>query len=357
MAGYGKRFLDENISTPKPLIEIDGKLMIEHAIQSLGIDGKYIFITKKYSNPEHNKVLTETFKKNVKDFVEICLDKEQFGTSYSALSAKHLINNEEELILTNCDQILNWNPEMFLEFSRHELDGSVLLHESSDPKHSYAIMNKNNVTKLKEKQVISNNALVGLHYWKRGKDFVYSAEKLILNNPESNESYVSQTFNYLIDDGKKIGGYTIDSGSYISLGTPKDLEIYKHKASEYYHAQPKTIFLDIDGTILKHSYHKDLSQVNLPEALEGAVEKINEWRSAGNVIVITTARREHGRTQVEMELKLAGIEYDQLVMGLTKGKRILVNDKLSTNDEDRSLGINIITDSKFNSVDWKNYGL
>jgi NDP-sugar pyrophosphorylase family protein len=357
MAGYGKRFLNENIVTPKPIIEINGKLMIEHSIQSLGIEGRYIFITKKYSNKEYNKILTEAFKRNVEDFVEICLEEEQFGTSYSALSAKHLIDNEEELILTNCDQILNWNSDMFLKFSRSGLDGSVLIHESRDPKHSYAVVNNGLVSVLEEKKVISNDALVGLHYWKHGKDFVSSAEKLILDNPGSKESYVSQTFNYLINDGKKIGAYPIDNGSYISLGTPKDLEIYNNKVSEYYDIQPKTIFLDIDGTILKHSYHKDLSQANHPEALEGAVEKINSWRSEGNLVVITTARREHGRTQIEMELELAGIKYDQLIMGLTKGKRFLVNDKLNVNDEDRAVGINIITDSKFSSVSWGEYGL
>jgi choline kinase len=47
MAGEGSRFKDVGVDTPKPLIEIDGKTLIEHSISTLGIAGRFIFITKK----------------------------------------------------------------------------------------------------------------------------------------------------------------------------------------------------------------------------------------------------------------------------------------------------------------------
>ena len=47
MAGEGNRFQDVGIEIPKPLIVTNGKTLIEHSIESLGIDGRYIFITKK----------------------------------------------------------------------------------------------------------------------------------------------------------------------------------------------------------------------------------------------------------------------------------------------------------------------
>ena len=45
MAGRGERFRKEGFSLPKPLIEFNNKTMIEYAIESLGIEGNYIFIT------------------------------------------------------------------------------------------------------------------------------------------------------------------------------------------------------------------------------------------------------------------------------------------------------------------------
>ena len=50
MAGLGSRFSKNGIKTPKPLIRVDGKTLIEHSVESLGIDGRYIFITRKYDN-------------------------------------------------------------------------------------------------------------------------------------------------------------------------------------------------------------------------------------------------------------------------------------------------------------------
>ena len=46
MAGAGSRFYKNGIKTPKPLIKVNDKTLIEHSVGSLGIDGKYIFITR-----------------------------------------------------------------------------------------------------------------------------------------------------------------------------------------------------------------------------------------------------------------------------------------------------------------------
>ena len=44
MVGLGKRFSDVGYILPKPLIDIEGKAIVQHAIDSFGIDGNYIFI-------------------------------------------------------------------------------------------------------------------------------------------------------------------------------------------------------------------------------------------------------------------------------------------------------------------------
>jgi dTDP-glucose pyrophosphorylase len=360
MAGEGSRFKDVGINTPKPLIEIDGKTLIEHAISTLGIDGRFIFITKKYSDPLFNKKLSEILSKLAPNHIEICTDKPQYGTSYSALLAKDYINNDEELILTNCDQHLAWDPKSFLEKSRADgIDGSILVHNSSSHKHSYAVIKNNFVTHLAEKNPVSNYALVGLHYWKRGEDFVKSAEDLVKESAKDNkESYVSLTYNYLIKSGKKIITHTIPTNGYISLGTPRDLEIYQAKVNEYYLKKPpSTIFLDLDGTILKHAHHYDDSESVRPELLDGVLDRLNKWIVAGHKIVITTARREVNRHAVETQLKELGLHWDYMVMDISKGKRFLINDKLQSFDDDRAIGINVITDSGFEAIDWEAYGL
>lgn len=94
----------------------------------------------------------------------------------------------------------------------------------------------------------------------------------------------------------------------------------------------KTIFLDIDGTLVKHK--NSLSKVLLeePEILPGVIDKINQWDADGHIIILTTGRKESMRRITEEQLQKLGIFYSQLVMGLTRGERIIINDKKPTID-------------------------
>lgn len=88
----------------------------------------------------------------------------------------------------------------------------------------------------------------------------------------------------------------------------------------------RTILLDIDGCLLKH--HGDLHAqiMTKPEVLPGVIEKLNEWEIKGYKIILTTGRREALRKITEDQLMSVGIFYDQLVMGLGRGERVVIND-------------------------------
>lgn len=88
-----------------------------------------------------------------------------------------------------------------------------------------------------------------------------------------------------------------------------------------------TIFLDIDGTLLKH--HGSLTAINLkePQLLDGVLEKLNKWEGEGYNIVLTTGRKESQRALTERQLEQLGIFYDQLIMGIGGGPRYLINDR------------------------------
>ena len=44
-------------------------------------------------------------------------------------------------------------------------------------------------------------------------------------------------------------------------------------------------------------------------------------------------------------------------MGVTSGRRVLINDKLNKKDPDRAVAVSLITDGGFLSEDWSKYGL
>jgi NDP-sugar pyrophosphorylase family protein len=361
MAGLGTRFSNEGFDLPKPLIEVGGKTLIEHSINSLNLEGKYIFITRKYENENHNILLSEILKKIKPDSVEIIIEEITSGSVETCLMSSDYINNETPLIITNCDQRLEWDSDIFLEFIKNEdLDGALLTYESDNPKNSFCSINSNNlIDRVVEKQIISKTALVGLHYWSKGLDFVSSAKQLFksFKNDGKPECYISETFNFLIKEGKKIKPFEISPNEYISLGTPYDLSIFQSKIKEFYTEKPKTIFCDIDGTILHH-VHKfsDVCFIE-PKLLDGVRNKFNEWDSQGHKIVLCTARKESGREITEKHLKQLGLCWDYLIMGVSGGVRVLINDKLNKMDENRAVSINVITNEGFEKIDWKKYKL
>lgn len=359
MAGAGSRFAKNGIHVPKPLITVLGKTLIEHSINSFDVEGRFIFITREFDNPEYNKQLSDLLKKLRPESVEIRTKVLTSGATETVLLAQDLIDNEEPLIIYNCDQAINWHSSDFLNFiAEHDPDAALVLYNSIDPKNSFAKIENNVITTVVEKQAISNHALIGFHYWKHGRDFVSSARSLMTNfrlngNPEC---YISETFNYLPKSLKTVP-YHIGNNVYIPLGTPEDVAKYVGKQKEYHTAKSKTLIIDLDGTVLKH-YHSISAVFENPcELLPGVREKIDTWDSQGHKIIFMTARKESTRAHTEKQLAQLGLAYDQLIMGVGNGERILVNDKLTEKDLDRAVAINVITDQGFEFTSWEDYGL
>jgi hypothetical protein len=87
----------------------------------------------------------------------------------------------------------------------------------------------------------------------------------------------------------------------------------------------KTIFCDIDGTIFKHQ--KTLNKMLIKaEILPGVIDKFLEWRQKEYYIVLTTARPRGCRKVTEDQLLDFGLFFDELIMGLPSGPRVLIND-------------------------------
>lgn len=222
MAGAGSRFQKAGYVFPKPLIEINNKPMIQCVIDSLKLDGNYIFIIQKEHQLKYNiSSVLKILKPNCK-IIE--LDQITEGAACTTLLAKKYINNNNPLIIANSDQYIEWDSiKSIYNFNSKKIDGSILTFEAIHPKWSYAKIDKNNlVTEVAEKKVISKNATVGVYYWKKGNDYIKYAEQMINKNIRvNNEFYVCPVFNEAISDKKRI---IIDPVKEMhGLGTPDDL--------------------------------------------------------------------------------------------------------------------------------------
>lgn len=110
-----------------------------------------------------------------------------------------------------------------------------------------------------------------------------------------------------------------------------------------------TYFFDIDGTIFKYRQFETYESTPA-ELTPGAKEKLHEIRNEGHTIVLTTARPESLRLFTVLELEKAVIPYDQLVMGLARGTRHLVNDMSPSKPGNRSISWNLVRDEGLQSI-------
>ena len=225
MAGAGSRFTQAGYTFPKPLIDVQGKPMIQVVAENLNIKANFIYIVQKEHRQKYNlDTLLNLVTPNCK-VVEV--DELTEGAACTALLAKDFIDNDSPLFFANSDQFVEWDSnEFFYKMNETEADGGIVTFKSTHPKWSFAkVDNQGFVTEVAEKNPISNLATVGFYYWKHGSDFVKYAEQMIEKNIRiNNEFYVCPVYNQAIKDGKEIR--TFDISKMWGLGTPEDLKYY-----------------------------------------------------------------------------------------------------------------------------------
>ena len=230
LSGEGTSFQNAGYTFPKPLIDINGKPMIQLVIENLKptLSHKFILICKKehYHKYSLNQIFDNATEGN-SECIQLVAPTE--GAACTVLTAVDLINNEDELIVANGDQIIDVGINKFIVFARKsKADGVILTFNSQHPRWSYARVNKNGtVLETAEKKVISNHATSGIYYFKQGKFFVEAAISMISKDIRfNNDFYVCPVYNELILSGKKVIIWEIKQSQMHGLGTPEDLNRY-----------------------------------------------------------------------------------------------------------------------------------
>lgn len=237
MAGRGSRFSNAGYKMPKPLIDVHGHYMIEYVTKNLTpqIEHRFIYICQE----EHlEKYQLEKYLRQIApNCVVVTVDHITEGAACTVLLAEEYINSNDPLMIANSDQYIDTDINHYLrQMNNH--DGLIMTMPANDPKWSFIkVDEKNLVSMVREKEVISNEATVGVYNYKHGKDFVKYAHLMIGKNIRvNNEFYVAPVYNEMIDAGMKITYFDVGEKMY-GLGTPEDLsEFLKTELS-------KTVFV------------------------------------------------------------------------------------------------------------------
>ncbi len=231
MAGRGSRFVEQGYILPKPLIPVHDIPMIQLVIENLkpNCQHRFIFLCLK----EHIAKYSIDEKLNLMEPSAeiISIDIVTEGAACTVLLAKNFIDNDDSLMIANSDQWVDADINEYLAaMGQQQYDGFIMTMRAHDTKWSYVKLNeKNQVTEVVEKQVVSNEATVGIYNYARGSYFIEAAEAMIKQDFRVNgEFYVAPAFNQMINKDLKIGFYNIgkeNDGMY-GMGIPSDLNSF-----------------------------------------------------------------------------------------------------------------------------------
>lgn len=231
MAGAGSRFASAGYIDPKPLIKVHDVPMIKLIIENLRPkqEHRFIFICQYEHVVKYE--LDQKLKLWAPNSTLVQVDGVTDGAACTVLAAESLLDNDSQLMIANSDQFVDVLIDDYLaEMKTRDLDGLIMTMKAHDPKWSFVGLSVDGlVTSVVEKQVISDEATVGIYNYKFGSDFVKAAKLMIQNNLRVNgEFYVAPAYNQLIAEGCKVGIYNIgiEGAGMHGLGIPADLDLF-----------------------------------------------------------------------------------------------------------------------------------
>lgn len=243
MAGTGERFIQAGYKEPKPLIEVDGKPIIEHVVNLFPGEDDFTFICNehhlKFSNLRGVLV-------GIKPSARIIsISQHKLGPVYSVLQASDYIDETKPAIVNYCDFHTYWDYSYFKnKMIELECDGCIACYKGFHPHllltNLYAGVRAdkdNYMIEIREKHSFTENKMdtyqsAGTYYFRSGaivkKYFNATIEKKIAYK---GEYYVSMVYNLLKSDNLKT--YIYDLVYFCQWGTPEDLEIYRFWSSYF----------------------------------------------------------------------------------------------------------------------------
>ena len=249
IAGKAQRFIDQGYTMPKPLIMAKDKHIIDWSLSSINTDECNIIFALRLDHI-HNFGIDEILKKKFGEDIKIVvIDRITRGSVETCLLAEEHIDNDMPLVI--------YTPDVYFQnkFSpssvSKDLDGFLLTFKANSPAHSYVELDSEGyAVRTAEKEVISQNAAVGVYYYKSGKMFVEYAKRLIEEDLRvKNEFYICPMFNYLIQENMKVGIQQVEKMHV--LGTPAELEFFVDHVTARFGEKPIGLCCDHSGYATK----------------------------------------------------------------------------------------------------------
>lgn len=232
LAGSSELFSKAGYYYPKPLIEVDGKPMIELVIENpskINEPYQFIFIVKEEDVVKFH--LDNTLRLLSPGCEVIKLKREAAGGLCSVLMAVDKIDEEDSVLILNGDQIIEIDYDSVLEYwKKQKVECGLVTFKSVHPRWSYARIQNEEVVQTAEKNPISQHAIAGYYYFEHAKTFFNAAFLSIKNDVHLDGLFfISPVVNQLILLNMRVKAYQVETSQYHSFYSPQMLTEFERK--------------------------------------------------------------------------------------------------------------------------------
>ena len=231
-AGKGSRFIEYGINKPKYLLRVNKKTLLEYSLLTIQdfFSEEFIFIFRNISSKEKIEEIIENCSnynnEKINNYKIININDLTSGQAETVLKAENFLNSNESILVFNIDTFV-FDSHNFIKRSNIDdsIDGLIYTTNAEGNHWSFAktLPNSEKVVEVSEKIKISDNASIGLYYFKSFKEFKNIAiSKSLEIKDKYKELYIMPIYKYLIENNKNIVIKKIPFKNFFPLGTPNE---------------------------------------------------------------------------------------------------------------------------------------
>ncbi len=306
MAGMGKRLRPHTLTTPKPLVPIAGKPIVQHLVEDIAAlvhepINEMVFITGRFGEDVENHLLEVAQALGARG--RIAYQDEALGTAHAVWCAKESLYGK--VIVAFADTLFR------AEFKLDEtLDGVLWVKKIENPS-AFGVVKLNEqglITDFVEKpqEFVSDLAMIGIYYFKNGEDLAREIKFLIDNHVTKGGEYqLPDALRRLTESGSRFAPGEVqewmDCGnSKATIETNERILFWKHPESHI----DSTAQIE-NSVIIKPCYIG-------PEAIISA-SVVGPYVSIGEKTQVRDSRI--GRSIIQAESELEGVNLKNSMIG------------------------------------------
>ncbi|BDC97964.1 sugar phosphate nucleotidyltransferase [Persicobacter psychrovividus] len=233
MAGMGKRMRPHTLTVPKPLVPIAGKPIVERLVEDIvkvcpsEVENIGFVIGKNFGEDVEKDLIQIASRTGAKG--HIFYQEEALGTAHAIYCAKEIL--EGKTVVAFADTL--FKADFTLDI---EQDGIIWVKEVEDPS-AFGVVQLDDQKRImafveKPKSFVSNLAIIGIYYFKKGEDLRQEISTLIDNKiMDSGEYQLTRVLENLTNSGTKFYPGTVQE--WLDCGNKTATVNTNHRYLEY----------------------------------------------------------------------------------------------------------------------------